>query len=268
MAAATSAFTFQFPKLQKGCWACPTPQSLVTHKSPFGIHRQDLLTPWLSAGPHRLRGCHQQSRKSKAQPSIQENGEILPSIIPTRTNYSWRSERHCFGTILAQKGWITTSEKPVRNNSQFYSGELFNPCSRKQAFSAMAAPQFVSSASRDLKPFCPLFRAEGEISIASVLRTQLQGPGFQGPRKSKARYCPIPCVPCIQLLLPAAPLPRAASSHLPPRGLRVRSTWPRKPQPVLTRVQFDLHSPKWDSPGMEKTAPCRPCPLHFNQPVC
>lgn len=104
MAAETSASTSQLPKLQKGCWACPTPQSLGTHKIPFGIPRQDLQTPWLSAGPGRPRRCHQQSHEIKAQPSIQGNGEILPSIIPTRTNYSWRNRRHCFGTILSQKG--------------------------------------------------------------------------------------------------------------------------------------------------------------------
>lgn len=144
-----------------------------------------------------------------------------------------------------------TSQKPQHS----YSGELFNPCSRKREFSAMAAPRCVSSASRDLKAFCPFFRAEGEITLASVLRTQLQGPGSQGPQKCQAGYCPIPHVPCIQLLLLVAPVPGPASSHLPPRGPGVRSTWPRKPQPVLTRVQFDLHSPKQDSPWMEKRQP-------------
>lgn len=80
----------------------------------------------------------------------------------------------------------------------------------------MAAPQCVNSASRDLKPFCLLFWAEGEIILASVLRTQLQGPGSQGPQKCKAGYCPIPYVPSIQLLLLVFPsLGQQAATCLP-----------------------------------------------------
>lgn len=109
MAAATSVFTFQFPKLQKGCWACPIPQSLVTHKSPFGIHRQDMLTPWLSAGPHRLRGCHQQSHEHEAQPSSKRMVKYChPSFLQEPITAG--EMKDIFGTLLAQKGWITTSE--------------------------------------------------------------------------------------------------------------------------------------------------------------
>lgn len=75
----------------------------------------------------------------------------------------------------------------------------------------MAAPQFVSSASRDLKPFCPLFRAEGEVTVASVLRTQLQGPGTP---KEQSKILSHPSCP----LHPAAPAsgPSPKGSKQPP----------------------------------------------------
>lgn len=91
----------------------PNTSELASYKSSFGICRQDLPTPRLSAGPGRLRGCTQQSHKNKVQPSIPENGEEArkcchPSFLRQPSDYSWGNERHCFSAVLAQKGCIPT----------------------------------------------------------------------------------------------------------------------------------------------------------------
>lgn len=86
----------------------------------------------------------------------------------------------------------------------------------------------------------------------------------QAPRNPKsAKQYTVSC-----LMSPASscscwwPLSSGQQGHLLPRGLRVRSTRPRKHQPVFTKVLFDLHSPKQDSPGMEKN-PQLPADLVF-----
>lgn len=190
------------------------------------------------------------------------------ALLPISPAFSQHTERGKGAQPLPQKSYLHVRESELflhfypllmflqaeisQKPQPSYSGELFNPCSRKQAFSAMAAPRCVSSASRDLKPFCPFFRAQGEITLASVLRTQLQGSGSQRPQKCKAGSCPTPLIPAsscswrqsLSLGQQAAPASQESwgEEHL------------GKETPACAhRIQFDLPSPKQDSPWTEKT---------------
>ena len=63
------------------------------------------------------------------------------------------------------------------------------------------------------------------MTLILVLAYQPQHPGSQGPGKHEARYCPVPRVPCTQLLLAGSPSPRGSEQpHASGGGLALQSS--------------------------------------------